>query len=236
MPKRAKGVTKLMRARPITAEEFDRMLAVVPAVRNREPEKWVRLLHGLWLSGLRLGEAVALSWDDDAAVSVCLEGKFPKVRFWAEGQKRNIDEPLPIAPDFGEFLLAVPEDDRHGLVFGIEGPRPGEPIDRQYAGEIISKFGKRAGVVVNKADGKFASAQDMRRAFGTRWAKRVMPATLQLLMRHRSIETTLKYYVHQDADDVAADLIAATSNTFGNSRQLSTEPAPHFETALPSKR
>ena len=28
-----------------------------------------------------------------------------------------------------------------------------------------------------------------------RWSSRVMPATLQLLMRHKSIETTLKYYV-----------------------------------------
>jgi hypothetical protein len=34
----------------------------------------------------------------------------------------------------------------------------------------------------------------------------VKPATLQLLMRHRSIETTLKYYVEQDADEVADEL------------------------------
>jgi len=34
----------------------------------------------------------------------------------------------------------------------------------------------------------------------------VKPATLQLLMRHRSIETTLKYYVAQNADDVADEL------------------------------
>ena len=61
-------------------------------------------------------------------------------------------------------------------------------------------------MVVNKADGKFASAHDLRRAFGTRWASRVRPATLQLLMRHRSIETTLKYYVAQDADEVGDEL------------------------------
>lgn len=34
----------------------------------------------------------------------------------------------------------------------------------------------------------------------------VKPATLQLLMRHSSIERTLKYYVAQDADDVAEEL------------------------------
>jgi len=31
-------------------------------------------------------------------------------------------------------------------------------------------------------------------------------ATLRLLMRHSSIETTLRYYVAQDADDVAREL------------------------------
>jgi integrase len=57
-------------------------------------------------------------------------------------------------------------------------------------------------------EGKFASAHDLRRSFGTRWAPRLKPATLQLLMRHKSIETTMKYYVCQDSDDVADELWA----------------------------
>lgn len=61
-------------------------------------------------------------------------------------------------------------------------------------------------MIVNKADKKSASAHDLRRAFGNRWASRVKPATLQLLMRHSSIETTLLYYVAQDADDVGDEL------------------------------
>ena len=32
------------------------------------------------------------------------------------------------------------------------------------------------------------------------------PATLQLLMRHRSIETTMRYYVFQEADEIADEL------------------------------
>lgn len=70
-------------------------------------------------------------------------------------------------------------------------------------GRIISEIGRRAGVVVRKSERKFSSAHDLRRSFGTRWAPKVEPATLQLLMRHRSIETTLKYYVAQDADEIA---------------------------------
>ena len=49
---------------------------------------------------------------------------------------------------------------------------------------------------------KFASAHDLRRSFGNRWAKRAMPAVLQRLMRHENIDTTLRYYVDLDADDL----------------------------------
>jgi integrase len=70
----------------------------------------------------------------------------------------------------------------------------------------ISTFGRKAGVVVNKADEKFASGHDFRRSFGTRWSQRVMPIVLRKLMRHSSIETTLRYYVDQDADELAEGL------------------------------
>jgi integrase len=53
---------------------------------------------------------------------------------------------------------------------------------------------------------KYASAHDLRRAFGLRWSARVMPAILQQLMRHESIETTMRYYVGRDADAVADTL------------------------------
>jgi integrase len=82
---------------------------------------------------------------------------------------------------------------------------------------VVSEIGERAGVVVNKDQGKFASCHDLRRSFGTRWASKVKPATLQLLMRHSSIETTLRYYVAQDADDVARELWSGSGYTLGYS-------------------
>jgi integrase len=66
---------------------------------------------------------------------------------------------------------------------------------------------KRAHLQID-AFSRHLDAHDLRRRFGTRWARRVMPATLQLMMRHKSIETTMKYYVGQDADDVADELWA----------------------------
>jgi integrase len=207
MPKRAKGRT-LMRGRPITAEEFERMLAKVPAVRPRDAETWRYYLHGLWLSGLRLEESTVLSWDDDGLISVDLSGRHPRLRIYAEAEKGHQDRLLPLTPDFAEFLLETAPGRRKGRIFRLDGLQTRAPISPKRISRIISAIGEQAGVVVNKADDKYASAHDLRRAFGTRWASKVKPATLKLLMRHRSIETTLKYYVDQDADDVADELWA----------------------------
>jgi integrase len=231
MPKSANGLDRSMRGRPITGEELDRMLAKVGDVRKLDPEKWKRLLNGLWLSGLRLGEALALSWDQDAAISVHLAGKYPKLRIWAEAEKAKRDRLLLIAPEFSEFLMATPEADRVGLVFGIEGPSPGKPLSTKRASRYISAIGAAAKVIVAQDGGrakidketgkvttvpKFAGAHDLRRAFGTRWSKRVMPAVLKQLMRHRSIETTMSFYVEHNADDVSADLLPWASIVSGS--------------------
>jgi len=90
-------------------------------------------------------------------------------------------------------------EDRRGPVFKLGK-------EANIVSRIVSAIGKKAGVVVNKADDKFASAHDLRRAFGTRWSFKVKPVTLKLLMRHQQIETTMRYYVDQVADDVAEQL------------------------------
>ena len=64
---------------------------------------------------------------------------------------------------------------------------------------IVSKIGREAKVVVDKSRNKFATAHDLRRSFGERWAARVMPQVLMELMRHESIDTTLKFYVGRNA-------------------------------------
>lgn len=66
---------------------------------------------------------------------------------------------------------------------------------------------------------KYASAHDRRRSFGERWSSRVMPPVLMELMRHESIETTMKFYVGRNAQTTADVLWAAhepAGNTFGN--------------------
>lgn len=175
-----------------------------------------------------------LSWDEDAPISVDLSGKRPRLRIYAEAEKGRQDRLLPMTPDFAEFLLNTPKQERQGLVFKVNAVQTGKGMTPKRISRIESAIGEEARIVVSKTEGKHGSAHDLRRAFGTRWAPRVKPATLRLLMRHRSIETTLKYYVAQDADEVADELwqssqptapkhsADASSNTSGNSRQKSS--------------
>src|SRR4029079_8409731 len=129
---------------------------------------------------------------------------------------------LPMAPEFAEFLLATPEGDRTGPVFRpctLSGRRP----DELRVSKVLSKAGELAGVKV-KTDAKtgkvkYASAHDLRRSFGERWASRVMPQILMELMRHESIDTTMRFYVGRNAQrtaDVLWEAHAAASNTSSN--------------------
>ncbi len=62
---------------------------------------------------------------------------------------------------------------------------------------------RRNRVIVDQAKDKPATAHDLRRSFGQRWAALVMPQVLMELMRHESIDTTLKYYVGRNAQRTA---------------------------------
>jgi len=189
-----------MKGRAITTEEYERMLLAAPKVRKHDHERWERLLRGLWLSGLRLSEAISLSWDE-GPFRVDLDGKHPVYFIQPEGQKSGKAEVCPMTPDFATMLLETPEAERTGRVFGLN-------ISRHEAGRALSRMGEKANIVVDPETGKTASAHDLRRSFGTRWASRVMPAVLQRLMRHASITTTLNFYVSMGADDVASQLWA----------------------------
>lgn len=204
--RQGKGKVRFMKGRPITGEEFDRLLAAVDVARPQDATEWRRYLNGLWLSGLRLSESIDLSWDADARFSIDTSGRHPRFKIHSTAQKSREDEFLPMVPDFWEFIKKTPNKQCAGRVFKLDGLMSGEPVTVKTVGRLVSKFGKNAKVVVNKAEGKYASAHDLRRSFGTRWAVKVMPVVLQRLMRHKTIETTLRYYVGLDADDLAERL------------------------------
>jgi integrase len=143
------------------------------------------------------------------------------LRIQPQGQKNHKAELLPIAPEFGEMLLSTPESQRQGFVFNPGSRRPSRGRLGIYAvSTTITRIGRQAGVKVAespKGKVKHASAHDLRRAFGTRWADRVMPAILQQLMRHADISTTMTYYVGKNAESAAEILWNAVSgHTLGH--------------------
>jgi integrase len=196
-----------MKGRPITGEEFERMLAAAEAVVGTvAAPAWRRFLTGLWTGGLRRGEALSLHWDrQDRLHPVFGENGRPVLRVPGELEKGHTDRLLPLAPEFAKMLMETPQADRKGPVFKLPNIQGNTEKRRQeWVGKRISEIGKKAGVRVQvhpeTGKVKYASAHDLRRTFGERWAALIMPAHLQQLMRHESIETTLRYYVGANAE------------------------------------
>lgn len=221
MPKQAKG----MKGRPIAGEEFDRMIAAT--AKGDAAASWEFYLRGLWTSGLRLGESLVLRWDDaPGAIVADFSGRRPMLRIPAESEKGNTHRLLPMAPEFARLLLTVPEAQRTGFVFRF----PGVPRTQHAVCQSVVKLGKKAGVIVKQRtkrgkDGKpvevkqFASAHDLRRSFGFRWSRLVMPTVLRELMRHESIDTTMRYYVGLNAEATADELWRVAGTNLGTTDQ-----------------
>lgn len=217
--KKKGGSKSPMKGRPITAEEFDRLLAAIPAVISKKLlDTWESLIRGLWLSGLRLDEALNLHWTDETKMVPLIDVRRPMLQIPASEEKGNTDRLTPMSPEFAEFLRAIPEDDRTGYVFNPRLPRQRRlRLDMDRASKKIVEIGKAAGIVANRSGGKtkYASAHDLRRSFGARWSLKVMPAVLQQLMRHENINTTMRFYVGHQAESVADALWEAHETDAG---------------------
>lgn len=210
---------KAMKGRAVTAEEFERMLAAVDSVKNCDASGMRFLLNGLWVSGLRLGEAISLTWDTWAdGIRVDMSGESAVLLIAAEDEKGGQDREYGVAPEFDDFLKAVPEADRTGHVFNVKLARGVVCRNSNTVSRKIVAIGKAANVkvdqrqAINRKTKKretrivWGSAHDLRRAFGHRWAKRVMPMVLKELMRHQTVLTTEKYYVGIKAQETAQHL------------------------------
>ncbi|MEO2015561.1 MAG: site-specific integrase [Fuerstiella sp.] len=214
MPKgSSKGKSK---GRPVTVKEFPRMLQrTAKEVGETQADSWKFLLRGLFLGGLRLNEAITLSWDTDAedVISVDMSGQYPMFAIPADADKSRKRRLLPMVPEFAHLLETIPDDERIGNVFRLKFRRDhGMQTRCDTVTKQISAIGKAAGIRVSAS--KYASAHDLRRSFGSRWADKVKPHILMQLMRHDDIKTTMEFYVQSDADEVAeAVWLAAATDT-----------------------
>lgn len=214
--------TERPKARAATREEFERMLTKLEKIVGAENlPGWKFLMEGLWWGGLRSGESLRLSWDQDEPLCIDLTGEYPVFRIEASSDKGLETRTFPVSPGFARLLKAVPEEEQRGPVFRPAGLIAGEAVSQQQVERVIRQCGIAACVRVAKH--KHASAHDFRRAFGTRWAPRVKPAVLQQMMRHKNIHTTMTFYAQIDAQDIAAevwhhekDTSAGPANTLAN--------------------
>jgi integrase len=151
------------------------------------------------------------------------------------GRDKTKDRIFPAALEFAELLMTVPKSKRKGFVFNPmpwgNSDRHERPSEERI-GKTIAIIGEDAAVKVaerqlrearkqkirigepgnrswawveSKALIKHATAHDLRRAFGFRWALRVLPPVLMELMRHESIQTTQQFYIGRNAGVAARE-------------------------------
>ena len=131
-------------------------------------------------------------------------------RINGSAEKGGKDRLLPMSPAFAKFV--EPHKQKYGFVFCPGRVLNGRKKDYRRNVEWISLVGTRIGkhaevsVSLGETKPKFASFHDLRRSFGERWAQNVMPQTLMKLMRHESIETTLRFYVGNDAEKIGDEI------------------------------
>lgn len=224
------------RGRPLKLEEFERLLMSTEAVVGppRAPA-FRHLLQGLWLSGLRISEATDLSWTAQDRLWVDFERKRPVFRIRAKANKNKKYQILPMVPEFGEFLLKTPQENRDGYVFDIPN-ESGQRMTSNNASRTISAIGRKANVIVDQETDKAASAHDLRRSFGERWSWKVRQRVLGVLMRHRAASTTEKFYQSHDAQEVAENVWEAIEKAVPQTHAPAQSAGDTFGDTLPSVR
>jgi integrase len=219
MPRCGRG-QKLMRGRPLTDKEFERLLDAVPTVvKAEEVEAWQFFLKGLWWSGLRLSEAIQLYWDRLDRIRIDFSGKAPLMRIPGSLQKNGHDQVCAVAPEFLKLLEQVPDSQRRGQVFALPLLKRVRSQDwKDKTSKVGAAIGRASGIIVGSEERKtgtrtkYATLHDLRRSFGDRWMRLVEAATLREMMRHESITTTMAFYIGRDAERTHAILARAVAN------------------------
>lgn len=169
------SVPKKRSVRSLDAEEFAKLKQSLPA-------DWQVFACAAWLTGMRRNELFYLEWSQGDGSRPYIDWKRNRIEIPAEANKSGQDQWVPIHPDLK--LLLWESRKEKGRIFTLsESPR-----------EVSRKFSRLA-----QSAGVKATLHDLRRSFGTRYARVVPAQVLQKLMRHADIKTTLEFYVDLDS-------------------------------------
>lgn len=155
-----------------------------------------------YYTGLRCGEMVALEWDD-----IDFEAAEIQIRNKADhATKSRRNRTVPMSSHVMKALGALKA-----------GKLPRGPVLRnEIGGRVLNNFQrsfgnlvKRAGLVDENSDPLF-TAHDLRRSCATEMLRRgVSPKTVQEILGHADLATTMKYYIavtNKDKHDAIARL------------------------------
>ncbi len=124
------------------------------------------LVKFLALSGFRISEAVSLKWEDIKEDYIIVNN--------VKGKRKDY---FPLLDTISEHLETIEKT-------GEKVFRYKEVSSARYLNKMISAKTK-----------KKYSFHSFRKKFGTDWARKLMPAELKEIMRHKDIGTTIEHYV-----------------------------------------
>ena len=110
---------EVMKGRPITEVEFQKMQDAVPEVVGQESaESWLLALNVLWESGFRIGDLMDFSWDNPRHIHPIWPTQPDRLPTMAipSSQKNGRVQEIPMLPGLEELLRKIPEQQRKGWV------------------------------------------------------------------------------------------------------------------------
>ena len=112
-------VDDVMKGRPISEDEFQRMLDSTESVVGREvAESWKLALHVLWLSGFRVGDLMDFHWDDNRHIHPVWpqqSDQHPTILVPSSQKNRKVQQ-IPMLPELAQLLEATPASERQGWI------------------------------------------------------------------------------------------------------------------------
>ena len=136
-----------MKGRPITGEEFDRMLGATPLVVGKGvAESWLFAFKVLWESAFRIGDLMEFSWDDERYIHPVWPtkpGQHPTIVI-PSAQKNGKWEEIPMLPGLAKLLRQVPKEQRTGWVVD---PSPIEFVTKSQTNWFMPSTEKLAGLI-----------------------------------------------------------------------------------------
>ncbi len=187
------------RERWLTATEIE-------AARLASSDGWWPLFAVLIYTGMRIGEAQALRWDDVRLVDrkIAVHGGFHRLKTAASD--RNVPIPSPLAEALAAHAVRHPSE-------------PNDPVFPDLMGQYWKAL-RRWRAICGLAGIAGCRVHDLRHTFGVHAARAGVPlARLQKLLGHTTPTVTMRYMRHAPDGDFAADAALVAGSMAGDQRR-----------------